>query len=1009
MKNIVLIAFALVFSLALNAQKTNQSEWQQQVDYTINVSLNDVVHTLAGDISISYHNNSPNDLSEMYIHLWPNAYANNNTAFGKQMEENGDLAFFYAEESERGNIADIKFASDDSEISWDYALLDSREHIDIAHLHFDTPIKSGETRTITTPFTVKVPEVFSRLGHQDQDYFITQWFPKPAVYDVNGWNPMPYLNLGEFYSEFGTFEVNITVPENYTVVATGECQTDGEMKMGKAVYNDTTAASSEVFKTVRFTATDVHDFAWFASKRWGYKSKKIIVQDKSVTLRVVGANPDVKDLEHIKTAIEYYSEHVGLYPYSHATVVHGELKAGGGMEYPMITLCDYMNEEVIVHEVGHNWFYGILANNERTYPWMDESINSYYEGEAMSQGDDTSADINGAIMLALVKDNLLRGEHQAIGTESATLTEGNYGMSVYGMGAKAFGYLKAYLGEAMFKKCMTTYYQEWKFKHPLPQDMQASFERTSGKDLGWFFEEVLNTGHAVDFAICKHKHGYKVKNKSKVKAAVPVYFTRDGEETTEWYIIPADTAILIADTSARRSAQLDKLGQTIDLIYKNNSTANQFNLRLGSGVDKPNSLKTYIIPTLGWNYYDKMMLGLGIHNYSLGDKALHYHILPMYSLEKKKLNGEAELLYTKPFEGATQYLELGVKARRYSFNGPDRLLRTNEGNVRAAYSYFKVKPYLTYHFPKISARSTVSKEIRLAIDQIYFQPQVDFIDLDTLPGPEFSRAKSHSFATLTYERENKRSINRSKISLNLEYGQLTNLSLVGEEQYIISGTDSTRYFLNNREETNTSYFAKLWGVYNYDLDVGMKDKPLEIRVFGSVMLKSSAVNLYNNGLGSTDHAGYFDYKFDDYLMNRNAEVGLFQNQINNRTNASKFVGPISLGNQWLLSGQVTMPLPGKIPFKPYLEVVMFDDLEEQSWNTSGQKLIYNIGIELEVVKDRFEIFFNLAQSIEVTDYQEGAMGLPYPATVSGFAERITFVLDLNGLTPSRLKRGLSLF
>ena len=363
------------------AQKIVQSDWQQRVDYSIDVQLDDKQHVLHGHIAMQYTNNSPYALSEVYMHLWPNGYKNNRTAFGKQMKENREMDFYYSEKDERGYIDSVAFL-----VNGETVQIEKTEYIDVQKLVLTEPIKSGQTVTFSTPFRVKLPRVFSRLGHEEQDYFITQWYPKPAVYDVNGWNPMPYLNMGEFYSEFGRFEVNITLPDNYTVVATGDVSDTAELSDFKAGRGVDVPASSKQLKTLTFTAEDVHDFAWFASKRWGYVTKQINVGDKKVLARVVAAEPNIEDLSHIETASTYYSSHVGEYPYSHATVVHGELKAGGGMEYPMITLCDYMDREVIVHEVGHNWFYGILASNERRYPWMDESINSFYEGEAISVG-----------------------------------------------------------------------------------------------------------------------------------------------------------------------------------------------------------------------------------------------------------------------------------------------------------------------------------------------------------------------------------------------------------------------------------------------------------------------------------------------------------------------------------------------------------------------------------------------------------------------------------------------
>jgi len=997
MKKLVLITAFLSFLAVASAQQVNQSVWQQQVDYLIDVSLDDESHTLKGEIAITYYNNSPDDLNEMYIHLWPNAYADNQTAFAKQMEENGDMDFYYAKEKDRGNISQINFSANGNSIPWQYHSIDSVQQIDIAKLTLNSPLKSGEKRTIFTPFEVKIPKVFSRLGHENQDYFITQWYPKPAVYDVNGWNPMPYLNLGEFYSEFGNFKVNITLPDNYTIVATGECQTEGELSSRKHSNSDTLEASSKQNKTVRFTASDVHDFAWFASKRWDYETKNVQVGDRNVTLRVVAAKPNKKDLSHIHTAIDYYSKNVGEYPYSHATVVHGELKAGGGMEYPMITLCDFMSEEVIVHEVGHNWFYGILANNERSYPWMDESINSYYEGEAMKKEGD-KPDINSSIMMALVKDNLLINRHQAIATSSAELTEGNYGMSVYGIGAKSFGYLKEYLGADVFKNCMTTYYDQWKFKHPLPGDMKASFEQTSGEDLGWFFDELLHTEKKIDYAICKHKEGFLLQNKGEVAVPIPVELTRNGVANTEWFTVNPNEGKILLDTSKKRSAVIDAKNVSLDLHQGNNTTSPKYKIKLGSGMDKPEYKEVYLVPTFGWNYYDRAMVGLGMHNYSVSNKPLQYHILPMYSFEKKTINGEAEISYTKPLNGRGQFLEIGAKARSYSF---DLNLLTDSD-----YKYLKLAPFVEYHFKKEEHRSPVDKTLRVQYDRIFMTPQFPFDD-DSLNGPNTFRSKGRDFITATYSLENTRAINSYSWETILELGRETNLNVAGAR---VVNPDSSVSWLYDGETNESENLARLSSIFKYDLDIGLKNKPLQLRVYGSYIFTSPSNTIYKNAIGSRNKAAYYDYTMDDYLLHRNPEVGLFQNQISNRRDFSKFVGPIASNDSWLVTANVSVPLPGKIPLRPYLDLLMYEDIKKESWNTGQTSIAMNIGVEVEIIKDRFEIFFNLAQSNDITAYQDGTSGGLLPKNqITSFAERITFVLDLNGITPHRLKRNIKLF
>ena len=203
----------------------SQDYFQQEVNYQIDVLLDDKAHTLNGFLNLEYTNNSKNTLDVLWFHLWPNAYKNNSTALAIQKLEEGDTKFYYASDHERGYIDSMEFKINGDIINWEY----HPEHIDICKLILKNSLNPGETIKISTPFFVKIPDAkFSRLGHVEQSYMITQWYPKPAVYDNNGWHIMPYLNQGEFYSEFGSFDVKITLPSNYIVGATGNLQNELE-------------------------------------------------------------------------------------------------------------------------------------------------------------------------------------------------------------------------------------------------------------------------------------------------------------------------------------------------------------------------------------------------------------------------------------------------------------------------------------------------------------------------------------------------------------------------------------------------------------------------------------------------------------------------------------------------------------------------------------------------------------------------------------------------------------
>jgi hypothetical protein len=317
-----------------------------------------------------------------------------------------ETKFYFAEDKDRGFIDSLDFKVNNVSLKWAYL----KDTIDICKVQLSRPLLPGDTIQISTPFHVKIPSgKFSRLGHIGESYQITQWFPKPAVFDKDGWQYMPYIQQGEFYSEFGSFDVSITLPANYVLGATGDMidgpeeqlWLDQKVEKTKRVvefnpYDMSFPPSDTIFKTLRFTQTNIHDFAWFCDKRYHVLKSKVITPHtkKEVTTWVMFTNAEgelwKESLKYIDDAVYYYSLWCGDYPYKNCTAVDGTISAGGGMEYPNITVIGKSNNAfyldlVIAHEVGHNWFYGMLGSNERDHPWLDEGINSFYESRYIEQ------------------------------------------------------------------------------------------------------------------------------------------------------------------------------------------------------------------------------------------------------------------------------------------------------------------------------------------------------------------------------------------------------------------------------------------------------------------------------------------------------------------------------------------------------------------------------------------------------------------------------------------------
>ena len=349
----------LSYTLFLFGIGYSQTYFQQEVNYKIEVTLDDVTHEIDAFEEIEYHNNSHTVLDTLYFHLWPNAYKNTSTALAKQLLKDGQTNFQYAEDNDRGFIDKLNFKVNEEKVAWEYW----KGQEDIAILILNQPLNPGSSIRISTPFHVKIPlGVYSRLGHLGESYQMTQWYPKPAVFDANGWNPINYLSQGEFYSEFGSYDVSITLPKNYVVGATGDLQNENEVAwldslalVGSQKYNTeayTTVLEQEprievqfstertnkindfpesaiALKTIRFKQSKVHDFAWFADKRFNVLSGEVALPNTGKKVKTWAMFTDRYEdywknaIEYLNDGLFYYSKWNGDYPYEQCTAVDG--------------------------------------------------------------------------------------------------------------------------------------------------------------------------------------------------------------------------------------------------------------------------------------------------------------------------------------------------------------------------------------------------------------------------------------------------------------------------------------------------------------------------------------------------------------------------------------------------------------------------------------------------------------------------------------------------------------
>jgi hypothetical protein len=520
MQRMTLTVAIILFNLSVFAQ---DKYWQQEVHYNIDVTLNDTKNTLSANALIEYINHSPDTLTFIWFHIWPNAYRNEKTALAQQLKSEKKR-----KKEEMGFIDSLRFTIGGKPI----AVEPDAANIDVIKLLLPTPLLPGERTIIATPFFVKLPSYFSRFGHSEQQYMICQWYPKPAVYDRKGWHPMPYLDQGEFYSEFGSFRVSITLPSEYIVGATGSLQTADELEkyksIGAANYQRRDTGYRVAYKTDKpgqrktlvYTAQNVHDFAWFADKDFVIQYDTLKLSSGRVIDAFVWQQPNgnlqwKNSISFVEDAVTSYSSWLGEYPYPVVQAVEGpKNQSSGGMEYPMITLITSPEagkedlDAVITHEVGHNWFYGILATNERDHPWMDEGLNSYYQFRYEAQkykgntifGDGipvemktlSLSDFQGRVYNAL---NSMPFKKRIATASQDFSNKNDYGLVVYVKTAVWFFIIESSIGREKLDEAMKAYFEEWKFRHPYPEDLKAAIEKSTKLGMDELFDLLYKEGN----------------------------------------------------------------------------------------------------------------------------------------------------------------------------------------------------------------------------------------------------------------------------------------------------------------------------------------------------------------------------------------------------------------------------------------------------------------------------------------------------------------------------------
>jgi hypothetical protein len=518
MKKLLLLSIIMLSFGPIYAQST--SYWQQQVDYKMDVTMDVNNYQYKGKQELVYTNNSADTLKKVYYHLFNNAFqpgSEMDARLHSIKDPDGRMvneAVVDGKEVKVSRIASLK--SDEigylkiSNFKQDGVGTSAKTVGTILIVDLAKPILPNSKTTFTLDFEGQVPVQIRRSGRNNSEgveLSMAQWYPKMAEFDFEGWHADPYI-AREFHGVWGNFDVNITLDKDYTIGGSGYLQNPNEIGHG---YEDAGVNVNYPMKmkmlTWHFVAPMVHDFAWAADKNYMHD---IVKGPNDVDLHFLYKNypktiENWKKLEPMMVNVmDFFNKNIGNYPYKQYSFIQG---GDGGMEYAMCTLM--LGNGTLegmygtaAHELAHSWFQHILASNESKHPWMDEGFTSYISDLAENEFSDKKV------------TNPFEGNYKAYynlvnsGKEQPQTTHGDryeenrpYSISSYVKGSIFLSQLRYVIGEEKLAETIKRYYNDFKFKHPAPNDIKRSAERVSGANLDWYLVDWTQTLNTIDYGI----------------------------------------------------------------------------------------------------------------------------------------------------------------------------------------------------------------------------------------------------------------------------------------------------------------------------------------------------------------------------------------------------------------------------------------------------------------------------------------------------------------------------
>ena len=536
----------IIFALVLFQLSFSQDYWQQHVDYEMNINVDVSDFTYDGDQSIVYTNNSNDTINKVYYHLFFNAFKPNSqmdvrSRTIRDPDRRVGSRIVALEEKDYGDISVSTLKQDGKDVYFEV-----NETVLLARLN--KPLLPGKKTKLEMVFTAQIPLQIRRSGKLNKegvDMTMTQWFPKLAEFDSEGWHPNPYIGR-EFHGVWGNYSVNITIDKSYVVGGTGYLLNANEIGHG---YSEKAPKEKEgATNTWKFYAPDVHDFAWAADPDYIHDIKK---SESGVDLHffykpTVNVDDWKKLQDDSVKLMKYFEESIGPYPWKQYSIIQG---GDGGMEYAMCTMITGERPYpsllgVTAHEMAHAWFQHLLATNEAKHAWMDEGFTEYVTSLSENYVNDVDPEFPHKSSYDRYYLLASSGFEQAQTIHSDRYDYNfAYGASAYSKGSVFLSQLGYIIGKKNLDKTLKRYYEEFKFKHPTPNDFKRVAEKVSDLELEWYLNEWTRTPHKIDYGIdvssLEDERIITLKRKARIPMPIEVVVSFD-DGSSDLYYIPND-------------------------------------------------------------------------------------------------------------------------------------------------------------------------------------------------------------------------------------------------------------------------------------------------------------------------------------------------------------------------------------------------------------------------------------------------------------------------------------